>query len=368
MKIMNKFIKPAPRGQILVLSGVLLFAFFGLVALAVDTGVIAMARARLQTVADAAALAGARQLVRDRRLSSTITDLTPEMEAATSQAITIGQHNYVLDQKAVITPSDVVIGYLDPNNPSDTLHTGASDALRYNSVQVTASRSSDRVGVVPAFFSSLLGYGGSNISVTSTATINLYQIKSYKIYNNLNANLSPIVMSLTNYNEMMNGTPGPDGVHESVSYPVQDVTGSNWGTLNFIGNGGNGTSTLFSEIDNGVPPGELSNLPTWYYAANTDIISSTELNSHLNSLKGYPVAVPIYDFDNGENGTNLQYHVFAYAIIRFVEVDLPTPPGNLVYVRVQPAVGDDPTAFPDTTANGLNLWTQGGQIVLHLSR
>ncbi|MBV8383910.1 MAG: hypothetical protein JOZ63_14975, partial [Planctomycetaceae bacterium] len=51
-----------PRGSILTLTAVLLFAFFGLAALAVDIGVIATARAQLETVADAAALAGAMQL------------------------------------------------------------------------------------------------------------------------------------------------------------------------------------------------------------------------------------------------------------------------------------------------------------------
>ena len=387
MKAMHYSIKPVPRGQILVLTAVLLFAFFGLVALAVDIGVIATAKAQLQTVADAAALAGARQLVSDRRLSSTITDLTPETQAATNQAIAIGQGNSVLGRAAVITSSDVVIGYLDPTNPSDTLHTGASNALQYNSVQVTATRSSDHVGVVPAFFSSLLGYGGSNISVTSTATVNLYQINGYRNFNSLNANVVPFALSITRYNAMISNTTadqytftpsntnppgsvtsGPDGVYESEPTTPDDLSSSyNWGTLYFTGENGDENATLISEINNGVPPGELyPNSPPWYYAGpiiNADPTINEEINRALTSIIGYPVAVPIFSDQLG-TGAKLQYHVVAYAMVRFVAVNLT---GTAPYLIVQPAVGDDPTAIPATNTPP-NPWTQGGQIVLHLSR
>jgi hypothetical protein len=45
----------------------------------------------------------------------------------------------------------------------------------------------------------------------------------------------------------------------------------------------------------------------------------------------------------------------------------PNTTTNVIRVTVQPAVGDDPTAIPDTNTTP-NLWTQGGQIVLRLSR
>jgi Flp pilus assembly protein TadG len=386
MKSRRNPISPVPHGKVLVLTAFLMTAFMGLAALVVDIGVITMARAQLKTVADAAALAGARQLASDRRLSATITDLTPEISAANAQAIAIGQNNSVLNQSAVVAASDVVVGYLDPTNPSDTLHTGSSYTLQFNSVQVTATRSSDHGGVVPAFFSALLGYGGSAISVTSTATVNLYGIQGYSAATNgLNASILPIAMISTNYNNMMNGTTGddytfnpanfnpptsngvtgsdtnpqPDGVHESVAYPVGSGSG-NWGTINFTGQGGNGTSTLVGEIDNGVPPSEIASPPAWYYA-NPGI--SAGIKGSLTSIIGYPVAVAIYDTDNGGNGANLQYHITAYATVRIVAVNFQ---GNPKYVIVQPAVGNDPTAIPNTGT--VNSWTQGGQIVLHLSR
>ena len=338
MKAMHCSIKPVPRGQILVLTAVLLFAFFGLVALAVDIGVIAMARAQLQTVADAAALAGARQLVSDRRLSSTITDLAPEMQAATNQAITIGQGNSVLGQAAVITSSDVVIGYLDPTNPSDTLHTGASNALQYNSVQVTATRSSDHVGVVPAFFSSLLGYGGSNISVTSTATVNLYQIKGYRNFNSLNANIVPFALSITRYNAMISNTTadqytftpsninppgsvtsGPDGVYESEHANPDDVS-----SIHTIGvrsilpeKMAMKTQPSSARLIMGSRPVSCTPTRPPGITPTRSSMRESEMNSALTSIIGYPVAVPIFSDQLG-TGAKLQYHVVAYAMVRFV--------------------------------------------------
>ncbi|MBV8316479.1 MAG: hypothetical protein JOZ53_16190, partial [Planctomycetaceae bacterium] len=125
-------IESMPRGSILTLTAVLLFAFFGLAALAVDIGVIATARAQLETVADAAALAGAMQLA----INSS--DPTVAQAQAQTQAIAIGQANYVLNQPAVIDANDVEVN------------------IGTNSVKVTAKRSGDHVGLVPAFFSSLL--------------------------------------------------------------------------------------------------------------------------------------------------------------------------------------------------------------------
>ena len=72
-----------PRGAILVLAAFALVAFMGLVALAVDLGVIAMARGQLKTVADGAALAGARQLVTDNRLK---VNYSPTAEAAAARS------------------------------------------------------------------------------------------------------------------------------------------------------------------------------------------------------------------------------------------------------------------------------------------
>jgi Flp pilus assembly protein TadG len=154
MKAIKHPIESMSRGSILTLTAVLIFAFFGLAALAVDIGVIATARAQLETVADAAALAGAMQLA----INSS--DPTVAQAQAQTQAIAIGQANYVLNQPAVIDANDVEVN------------------IGTNSVKVTAKRSGDHVGLVPAFFSSLLGYSSFPVSVSSTATWSVNPVTS----------------------------------------------------------------------------------------------------------------------------------------------------------------------------------------------
>ena len=124
------------RGAILVLAAFVLVMFMGLVALAVDLGVIAMAYGQLRTVADDAALAGARQLVSDNRLNSTYTP-TLEVTNATNQAIAIGQANIVLNQAAVVQSSDVAVGYkqTSPLDPTDSTFVRVTDSTT-NSVRL----------------------------------------------------------------------------------------------------------------------------------------------------------------------------------------------------------------------------------------
>jgi Flp pilus assembly protein TadG len=166
-----------PCGSAIMLFGLMLPVLVGFVALSVDIGVLAVARAQLSTAADAAALAGARKLA----VAQLATDPNAIPEANT-QAATIGQANLVLGQAPVITqnPSnaigvgDIMVGYIDPNNLDPTYLKSPLDssgsASSFNSVQVTVRRSADHVGLVPSFFGQLMGFNGTPVSVQSTAT------------------------------------------------------------------------------------------------------------------------------------------------------------------------------------------------------
>jgi hypothetical protein len=385
------------RGTMIAVAAIILTAFMAFVALAIDLGVIAVAQAQLQSVADGAALAGARQLATERRMNPAVTNLSPEMTAARTKAIAIGQANLVLSHAALINdnPSntatgDVVIGYLDPANTSSSL--SFTTQSTFNSVKVVAQRSSDHVGVVPALFSRVMGSGGTTLSVTSTATVDLYAISGFDGSGSSNAAILPIVMSQTNYNAMRAGTTGDnytftsgnysyplannaangvssgsDGIPESVVYPVSDDTGAgNWGTIDF-GVSNNGTSTLSSQVVNGVTPAQMQNEFTGgmvtvphTFSGNPGI--SNGIKDDLASIIGKPVAVPIYDTTAG-NGNNATYHVVAYASVRIVAVSMT---GNPKYVVVQPALNTDPTAIANTTSR--QTFSQGGIPVVHLAR
>ncbi len=379
------------RGVVAVLFALLLPVFIGLVALSVDLGVIVLARAQLQTVADAAALAGAQQLASERRIRTTVTDLTPEVQAATNQAVTIGQRNAVLGQAAVITSGDMVIGSLniDPNNPQynpqaipQSTPDPTGSQLNFNSVQVAAH------GMVPAlaFFSKLWGFPGSSVQFVSTATAQPYAVKGYQSVANLNANLLPIVLDKDTYTSMILGTQatdqytynpttktvtsGPDGIMESQLYPVGSGSPGNWGTVK-IGVEDNGTSTLRDQISNGITPQQLDYYqnstfcltgltpPSIVFKGNPGI--SAGIKDNLSGIIGKPVMMPVYDSSGGK-GNNAWYRIVMFAGVRILAVNFQ---GNPKYVIVQPALVNDRTAIPDKP---LTTWTSGGLIRIHLTR
>jgi hypothetical protein len=368
--------------------------FVGFVAFSTDLAVLAVARDQLSTTADAAALAGAQLLADEYRVRG-VTNLSPEITAANAQAAAIGQANNVLGHAAVLvqntanTPGagDILVGYLDTTNPNATLDTSAASAPLYNSVQVTATRSSTHGGVVPAFFSQLFGFQGSNVNVVSTATAQNYSIAGFQAVNNLSANLLPIVLDVTTYQDMLAGsgvstdqytydpttktvTSGPDGVYESVLYPVGSGSPGNWGTIK-IGVSNNSTSILNDQILNGISPSELATYPNGViqldstlsppsitFSGNPGI--SAGIESSLESIIGNPVTIPIYDI-NGGNGNNAWYRVIQFAGVRIMSVNFQ---GNPKYVIVQPALVIDRTAI----AGSPQPWTSGGLIRLHLTR
>jgi hypothetical protein len=376
-----------------MLFGVMLPLLIGFAAISVDSSVIAQAQAQLSTAADAAALAGAQQLANEYRVRGT-TDLTSTIAAANTQAAAFAAANNVLGSGVTLVQNaantagvgDVLIGYLDPNNPGSAMVTAQASAPLFNSVQVTATRSPDHGGNVPTFFASLMGYNGTSVSVQSTATAWPYTISGFQTVNNLDAQMLPIVLDVVTYQAMMAGTTtdqytynpttntvtsGPDGITESQLYPVASGSPGNWGTIQ-VGVTDNSTSTLAGQIQNGITPAQLAmypggeieldptlSPPSITFTGNPGI--SAGLSSALQSIIGKPVSIPIYD-ENGGNGANAWYRVIAFATVRILSVNFQ---GNPKYVIVQPALLTDGTAIAGAAQSS---WTSGGLVVLRLSR
>ena len=372
------------RGTILVLLALLVVCLLGFTALAVDLGMIATAQAQLKTVTDAAALAGARQLASDRRVSSVPIYPDIEIAAAINKAMSTGNANSVLAQAAALTSTNIVVGYINtsPANPSVPIDQNPSNN-NYNSVQVTASIT------VPAFFASIFRSTGSTVTVSSTATVGLYAI-------GYTTSILPITMDTTAYGLMI-GTlagggdkysftaanynpPASNGVSlgadkslESVAYPVVAGLEGNWGTINF-GVSNNSTAILGSQIRNGMTSAQMNaagfsagtDLPletgstTYKFSANPGI--SAGIKDDLTSIIGKPVAIPIY-YNSGGKGNNAWYEIKFFAPARIVAVNMT---GNDKYVIVQPASISDLSFTPDTTH--LNPWSEGGVVFVLLTR
>ena len=368
-------------GTILLLAAFLLIALLGMSAVAIDIGVIAAARAQLRTVTDAAALAGVRELASDRRVSTTITDLAPETAAAVAKAIAVGNLNVVLGNSPNLAAANVTVGYKDPSStsPDSAVSTGGP-STQFNSVQVTGT------ATVPALFSAAFNSAAATVSVTSTATAEVFPIKGYRSNISLNAAILPLAMDLAAYNRMTLGiggdsykftpasynppatgvTSGPDGVAESVTYPISAGTSGNFGTINF-GVTNNSTKILGNQISFGITPSQMKaefaggNVSVPHsFGGNTGV--SAGIKDNLTAIIGQSVTTPVYDSTTG-NGSNASYHVVKYASVRIVAVDLT---GNPKYVVMQAALNTDPAAIPDTTTP--STWASGGAVVLHLSR
>jgi Flp pilus assembly protein TadG len=382
-------------GKILAFSAILLPPLLGGMALSIDYGILSIAHGQLQIAADAAALAGARQLADNTRVAYS-TDISSEISAAQTLATSVAQANSVLGAAPVVNsgggggggPSDIVVGYANPSSTPASVSSGASYTL-YNAVQVTLSRSGSHGGVIPTFFGGILGITNPDVSVTSIAICQPYTIAGFKSVNSLSAYLLPIVIDSTTYNSMINTngrsasstsdvysynsstgavSGGSDGVYESAIFPVGTTPG-NFNTVK-IGISSNSTALLSAQISNGISPAQLSSFSGGeiQLSASTGTITfggnpgiSAGLQSALSGVIGRAVTVPIYTSVSGV-GNNTTYSVSAFGGARVMAVNFS---GNPKYLIVQPALVTDPDALPGAPQSG---WTAGGVIQVYLAQ
>lgn len=380
------------RGLCFAMLAIMLPAIIGFTGVCIDIGVLALANAQLKTVADAAALAGAKQLNDSARLAPNF-NISNDVATARKRAIAIGQANTVLGQPAVLVDNpnntsggDILIGYKNLGVAGSTLDTTSATMSLYNTVQVTARRTGDHTGVVPAFFSQAIGFNGSALSVTSMATVQNYAIQGFKCTPSATrSHLIPITLSLTTYNAMLAGLTtdnytyknssvysGGDGLYESSLYPVGSGSG-NWGTVR-IGVSNNSTSVLSNQIQYGVTTDQIAAAsPTGcslQLGSGTAILKlggnpgvSLGIRSALDSLVGQTVIVPIYDpAQSGGNGSN-----YMYGIVQFAAMTVLHNYFNGVHsgVIVQPALVSDSTAILGSPQPS---WVSGGVVRLRLSQ
>jgi Flp pilus assembly protein TadG len=150
-KRLKGFLKDQSGSSYIILAfGVAMI--FGVAGLAVDMGYAYMLRQRLQTAADAAALAASAQL----SSSSSIVTIAREYAA---KNMPTEQHG------AVLAASDVQSGSWDPD--SRTFTPGGAPL---NAVKVTVRRSATNNNSVPTFFARVLGFGSVDVVTSAVAT------------------------------------------------------------------------------------------------------------------------------------------------------------------------------------------------------
>lgn len=382
MRHHNRKLKHTRKGAVAVLACLLMIAMLGLLAFAVDLGYLANSQSELQRTADAAALAACGQLV------YTSTPGAPVNTAANAQlapgvAAQYAAANKVCGSSPSLSSSDVVIGYMaDPSQPG-TIQTGG-DPNQYNAVQVTVRRNSSENGLVPSFFGKVFGVTGEATSATATAAF----------FNNFNGfgiptalppgstQTSPALMFLpyaldqATWTALLGGTgsddwsycpssgtvsSGADGILEVNLFPQGTGSPGNRGTVLV---GGNGTSTLVRQIQNGLSASDLSSYGgklqldstgNLYLPAKPGISAGTK--SALAAIIGQVRIIPIFSSVSG-NGGNATYDIVGFGGVRVMDVCL-TGSMSSKHLTVQPApiytLGAIGTGGSDNSSNGSNL-------------
>ena len=137
------------RGMIMPLVGVMVILGIGVASLAIDMGYLYTIRSKVQTTADAAALAGAGQL--------------PNINNIREQAISLARKNLPEDANGeVVTEANVTHG-----NWNSGTRTYVKGDTPYNAVRVVAQRTAANGNAVELFFAQILGFDEMDIETSA---------------------------------------------------------------------------------------------------------------------------------------------------------------------------------------------------------
>ena len=158
------------RGAVAVTVAIMLVVLLSFGALALDISNAMIARNELQNIADASALAGARQLGVIYAALPTGTPYTTYVLSDSSAVVTavtaVGVANQARQVSIAINPADIVIGVW--NSGPRTLTPGNVGAT---GVSVTARRDGGANGPVATWLAGLMGITSMNVVATATAAL-----------------------------------------------------------------------------------------------------------------------------------------------------------------------------------------------------
>jgi hypothetical protein len=341
------------------MTAVSMVAVSGFAALAIDVGMVYNVRTELQRTADAAALAGAAQLLDQDRLMGA-TNYADDLVAAQQAVQSVGSLNQVYNANPQILAQDIRIGYLsNPTNLSEAIN--FNNPSEYNTVQVVVRRDSAANGPVSLFFARIFGLDTATVIATAAATLK-DGVVGYRVTEETgNAKLAPFALSLDYWNRLLARTyttgdhyaydpdtgsvsAGADGLYEMNLYPgdgPDQLPPGNFGTVN-IGPNINSTATLCRQILEGVSQEDLA-----YYGGElklgsdgTLILSgdtglSAGLKDEVKSIIGQARSIPLFR-EVVNPGNTAQFTIVGFAGVRILDVKL-TGALTLKRLDIQPA-------------------------------
>jgi len=360
------------RGSVLVLATILMIGLFGVLALAVDLGYLMVARTELQRTADAAAIAGAWDLIDENALAGCV-DPSYTAESARGTAGQYAALNRVLTQSPSLAQEDVTVGYVpDPFSGSTELTVDVNN--RVNAVQVNVRRAEGQNGVVPLFFARIFGIDQATSQAQASAVL-LANFGGFSApTSGQNLGILPFALDRDTWEALLQHvggddwtwdeeqgsvTSGPDGILEVNLFPQGTGSPGNRGTVD-IGSNNNSTADIARQILEGISAEDLE-----YHGGSLEFDENAELHlngdtgisagvkDELEQIKGESRIIPIFSQVVGP-GNNADYTIVQFAGIRIMEVKLTgkmsrkrviIQPANVVTHGGIAAVGDQVSHF-----------------------
>ena len=344
------------KGAAIILAAFLMSVLIGMLALSIDIGYIAASKAEARRTADAAALAGAWQILDSVQQNRDSNGLLNEVNnTAINMASLNSVCNYAPSLSITGQDTDVTLGYLASLDPSATVVFESNNP--YRAVRVRLRKSEASNGQVPLFFARFFGQTGRDLTVESTAATAM-RIKGFNSPSTGTAGLDllPFALDQQTWTDLLNGggsdnykfnatnssvTGGGDGVKEVNLYPQGTGSPGNRGTVD-IGKVNNSTADLSRQIVDGISQQDFIDLGkplvldgNGTMTLNGDTGISAGVKDELASIIGQTRIIPVFSSVSG-NGNNANYTIVRWVGIRVMAVKL-TGSMSSKYLIVQPA-------------------------------
>ncbi|HEV2969153.1 MAG TPA: pilus assembly protein TadG-related protein [Pirellulales bacterium] len=275
------------------LVALLLVPFMGMVAFALDIAWIVQSRSDLQSTADAAALAGAEQLMNGfvqyslpgQTLQSTILS-TAESNAKT-YAKNFASYNTAGGVSSLaLNDADIQFGFTDASNNFTASPTYSGFP---NTVKVTMRLDSNANGQLKLFFAPIFGVNSTPVTATAAATIFTANVVNFQATPPTTAGVLPMTMDINAWNTFIQSGVSSDGTTHAGSngapqmqvYPSPTGAPGNFGMLS-LDDSSNSASAIKGWIDNGLGASDLATLQS------ANLLPLTQPTTPVWNWKGVP--------------------------------------------------------------------------------
>ncbi|NIL96755.1 MAG: hypothetical protein GTO53_04800 [Planctomycetales bacterium] len=364
------------RGALLVLAALMIVVMLGMVAFALDLGIVMTARTEAQRAADSAALAAAWELALDSQLQGNHTALHDSMRRRANEFAnyhTVGNQepNPQINSENHVD-GDIIIGRL--NNPSNLSEPMVFNSiLGDNAITVRVRMLGARDTSIPLYFGRVFGIGSTDVTAEATAMFNDNVIGFRTNAVHPTSGLLPFALHVDTWQDLMDGlttaddwaydsqtgevTRGSDGIAEVRLYPGGDSQGDrggpghiapgNFGTVD-IGNPNNSARDLLRQIQSGPNQADFSHhggelildAGSQTLTLNGDTGVTASMFSAMEKIVGDGRTIMLYNQVTG-SGNTAMFTVVGFGGVRVLDYQLT---GKNKYILMQPSIVIDPTA------------------------